>query len=199
MKIFIFWKQPGGTGGWNDRYFWSSFSFTTVPKRSFFNVAGILDLSFTAQKMKFSIKNFCSKCDQIRRKLRIWSHLVKKSLMENFIFWALYGPWRVSFEACQDLPAGACRKRLRSTQACSTCAYMKKLSRKLEKDLRWGLFCKSCRIMDHSLLKVKFNTVVCQIGDKRSSQDDIQENLHFKQSRLNYINNQKQKQQKENT
>ena len=39
-----------------------------------------------AQKMKFSIKGFFSKCDQIRRKLRIWSHLLKKSLMENFIF-----------------------------------------------------------------------------------------------------------------
>ena len=41
----------------------------------------------TAQKMKFSIKGFFSKCDQIRRKLRIWlSYLLKKSLMENFIF-----------------------------------------------------------------------------------------------------------------
>ena len=40
----------------------------------------------TAQKMKFSIKDFFSKCDQICRKLRIWSHLQKKSLMENFIF-----------------------------------------------------------------------------------------------------------------
>ena len=40
----------------------------------------------TAQKMKFSIKDFFSKCDQIRRKVRIWSHLLKKSLMENFIF-----------------------------------------------------------------------------------------------------------------
>ena len=36
--------------------------------------------------MKFSITDFFSKCDQIRRKLRIWSHLLKKSLMENFIF-----------------------------------------------------------------------------------------------------------------
>ena len=43
----------------------------------------------TAQKMKFSIKNFSSKCDQIRMKLRIWSHLLKKSLMENFIFCAV--------------------------------------------------------------------------------------------------------------
>ena len=36
--------------------------------------------------MKFSIKDFFNKCDQIRRKLRIWSHLLKKSLIENFIF-----------------------------------------------------------------------------------------------------------------
>ena len=36
----------------------------------------------------FSIKDFYSKCDQIRRKLGIWSPLLKKSLMENFIFCA---------------------------------------------------------------------------------------------------------------
>ena len=41
----------------------------------------------TAQKMKFSFKDFFSKCDQIRRKL--WSHLRKKSLIENFIFCAV--------------------------------------------------------------------------------------------------------------
>ena len=44
----------------------------------------------TAQKMKFSIEDFYSKCDEIRRKLRIWSHLLKKSLTENFIFCAVY-------------------------------------------------------------------------------------------------------------
>ena len=48
----------------------------------------------TAQKTKFSIKDFFSKCDQISR-LRIWSHLLKKSLIENFIFWAVN---RVSHE-----------------------------------------------------------------------------------------------------
>ena len=36
--------------------------------------------------MKFSIKDFFSKCDQIRSFLRIWLHLLKKSLMENFNF-----------------------------------------------------------------------------------------------------------------
>ena len=45
---------------------------------------------FTAQKMKFSIRGIFSKCDQIRWKLRIWSHLLKKSLMENFIFCAVF-------------------------------------------------------------------------------------------------------------
>ena len=37
-------------------------------------------LIFSTQKMKFSIKDFFSKCDQIRRKLRIWSNLLKKIL-----------------------------------------------------------------------------------------------------------------------
>ena len=41
----------------------------------------------SVKSMKFSIKDFFSKCDQIRRKLRIWSHLLKKSL--NFIFCAV--------------------------------------------------------------------------------------------------------------
>ena len=50
----------------------------------------------TAQKMKFSIKDFLRKCDQICRKLRIWSHLLKKSLMENFIF------------LCSDIKPGLC-------------------------------------------------------------------------------------------
>ena len=44
----------------------------------------------TVQKMKFSIKDFFCKCDQIRRKLRIWTRLLKKSLIENFIFCAVW-------------------------------------------------------------------------------------------------------------
>ena len=39
--------------------------------------------------MKFSIKDFFSKSDQIGRKLRIWSHLMEKSLTENLIFCAV--------------------------------------------------------------------------------------------------------------
>ena len=36
--------------------------------------------------MTFSIKDFFSKCNQILSFLRIWSRLLKKSLIENFIF-----------------------------------------------------------------------------------------------------------------
>ena len=39
--------------------------------------------------MKFFIKDFFSKCDRIRSFLRIWLHLLKKSVMENFIFCAM--------------------------------------------------------------------------------------------------------------
>ena len=45
--------------------------------------------SHLAQKMKFSIKDFFSKYDQIRSFLRIWSHFLKKSLMENLILCAV--------------------------------------------------------------------------------------------------------------
>ena len=47
-------------------------------------------MTITAQKTKFSIKDFFSKCDQILSFLRIWSDLLKKSLMENLIFCVVY-------------------------------------------------------------------------------------------------------------
>ena len=40
-------------------------------------------------KMMFSIKDFFSKCDQIRRFLGTSSHLLKKFLMKNFFFCAV--------------------------------------------------------------------------------------------------------------
>ena len=46
----------------------------------------IYDDTDTSQKMTFSIKDFFSKCDQIWSFLRIWPHLLKIYLMENFIF-----------------------------------------------------------------------------------------------------------------
>ena len=36
--------------------------------------------------MKFSIRDFFSKCDEVHNKLQIWSKLLKKFITENFIF-----------------------------------------------------------------------------------------------------------------
>ena len=62
----------------------------------YYTINPFLVALITAQKMKFSIIDFFSKCDKIRR---IWSHLLKKSLMENLIFCALY----LSFISLMDL------------------------------------------------------------------------------------------------
>ena len=54
------------------------------------DISGNKESAITAQKINFFIKGFFSKFDQIRSFLRIWSHFLKKSLMENFIFCAVW-------------------------------------------------------------------------------------------------------------
>ena len=55
-----------------------------------FLCADIPDLAFTVHKMMFSIKGIFSKCDHMHSFLWIWSHLLKKSLLEHFIFCAVF-------------------------------------------------------------------------------------------------------------
>ena len=60
----------------------------------------------TAEKVKLTIKDFFSNCDQIRWKQRLWSHLLRKSLLENFIFCAVKAIvtkiyWAPYLEPCQ--------------------------------------------------------------------------------------------------
>ena len=43
-------------------------------------------VTLAAQKMKFSIMDFFSNCDQVPNFQRIWSHLLKKTLMKSFTF-----------------------------------------------------------------------------------------------------------------
>ena len=48
---------------------------------------------YTAQKMTFSIKDFFGRCDQIRWKLRLWSHLLKNILNGKrhfFVQWTFF-------------------------------------------------------------------------------------------------------------
>ena len=55
-------------------------------------------LTQTAQKLKSFVGDFISKCDQIRRKLRIWSHLLKESLMEKPHFLCSVRSWIYNFD-----------------------------------------------------------------------------------------------------
>ena len=48
------------------------------------------EIQYIGQKMKSSINDFPSKCDQIRRKLRFWSYLLKKSLWKTLFFVLCY-------------------------------------------------------------------------------------------------------------
>ena len=52
------------------------------------NNNGSVDSDDTSQKMKFSWDLF-GKCDLICSKVRIWLHLLRKSLIGNFIFCAV--------------------------------------------------------------------------------------------------------------
>ena len=62
-----------------------------------------MDDNALQKKKIFFIKDFFSKPDQICREFRIWPHLLKESLMKNFIFYAVMNergikcsnfPWR---------------------------------------------------------------------------------------------------------
>ena len=65
---------------------------------------------YTGQKMKFSINDFFSKCDQIQRKLQICSHLPNKSLIENFIFLCIVIRF-YNFNSCHEASVYFCCER----------------------------------------------------------------------------------------
>ena len=82
-------------------------------------------VSNTAQKIKFSIKDFFSKCEQICSKLWIWSHLLKKSSMENFIFCAV---WFQAIWLFVVNLTNVCRQQIWNTKYIISVYFNKKLS-----------------------------------------------------------------------
>ena len=77
--------------------------FRRIDKNLFFILASLMRRN-TSQKMKFAIKDFFSMSVEIRNFIHIWSHLPKKSLIENFIFcvWRQAG-WTLVFKVILDL------------------------------------------------------------------------------------------------
>ena len=55
----------------------------------FFQLIYTSEIIATCTVLKFCIKNIFSKCDKNCSFLQIWSHLLKKFLIENFIFCAV--------------------------------------------------------------------------------------------------------------
>ena len=68
--------------GWNLTSVTSNSEASSVPSNKFANI-------HTPQKMKSSIQDIFSECDQIRKKLWVWSDLLKESLIENFVICAV--------------------------------------------------------------------------------------------------------------
>ena len=56
---------------WSENWSWKRYTAKSLQKTD-----------NTTRKSRFSIKYFFSKCDKIRSFLRIWSHLLKKSLLD---------------------------------------------------------------------------------------------------------------------
>ena len=85
-----------------------------------------------AQKMKSLNKDFFSKCDQICRVLRIWSHLLKKSLIKTLVFvqWqeqsvnGLYGlnPVKISHQHTTFSDQRHCGSRDMMVLVCYVCS-----------------------------------------------------------------------------
>ena len=67
------------------------------------NLLHMIIIWYTTEKTKSFIKDFFSKCDQIRSKLRIWSHLLKKSLIGSFIFCAVivFNSSKLKVQSCK--------------------------------------------------------------------------------------------------
>ena len=83
--------------GWSSWFYNGLFHFiiavSAVYSSALWSPSDKANLNFrpiTAQKTKFSIEDFFSKCGQIWRKLQIWSHLLKKFIFEKFVFCAVY-------------------------------------------------------------------------------------------------------------
>ena len=79
------------TGIWMKKWWWSMYVWMVdvVPQSVLLLYRIYKGEGNIALKMKFFIKGFFRKYDQIRRKRRLWSHFLNKYLTKNFIFCAV--------------------------------------------------------------------------------------------------------------
>ena len=87
------------------------FAVTSLDGIPFPNLFKLLSLSFPSQHILCLFltlvycaahKDFFRKCDHIRSFLRIWSHLLKKFILENFIFCVVLRKLLLRFSGCLE-------------------------------------------------------------------------------------------------
>ena len=88
MSMFSTEKYLKKIEGISKRALQFLFGDRTSPYEILFSKAGN-ERNTAYKKITFSIKDFFSNCNQIRRKLRISPHLLKESFMENSTFCAV--------------------------------------------------------------------------------------------------------------
>ena len=93
-------------------------------------------------KMKFSIKDLFSKCEQIHKKPRIWSYLLKKSLIKNFLM-VQWSPHIVTFAICRI------KIKLRNVGRAkyNFPSGYKSLKMQNQKANLWRFFCSLCQVL----------------------------------------------------
>ena len=117
-------------------------------------------MTSTTQKMRLSMKNFSSKCDQIRSFLRIWSHLLEKSFTENFIFCAVKYPESSDFldksnssssdtESDEKSTAGTFTAQIPTLNSKNNSRWRKKQARSFDTSFKVEFFLLHHRILYH--------------------------------------------------
>ena len=101
LKISEIFREYGA-----ETFAWNAVTISLTNSFVFFSKK-----TYTAQK-SFSIKYFFSKCSQISRKLRIWLHLLKKSLMDNFIFCFDHPLWCNTVKQTREWQRTNCSKEI---------------------------------------------------------------------------------------
>ena len=123
--------------------------------------------------MKFPIKDFFSKCDRICSFLRIRSHLLKKSLMENFIFSAVQCTLvHKKSDALRELVPFVQFKNVKSTQGGVLISVTKSESPLWVLFMFFNLY-KWCQIVQNIIyvLLAHFMTLVCFNTSSKTSEN----------------------------
>ena len=102
-----------------------------------------------AKKMNFFIEDFSIKCNQIHREMRIWSHLLKKSLKGNIIFVQCLKSWcKTDYIYLKLQAVKPVLETLKLLHSCTICNISKKC-------ILFGQYFSTSKISDNIFINVR--------------------------------------------